>query len=216
MKKLICLILALACSLGVVVGFTSCGGEKDETPAIFEIAKTSAPTKIITQVDYTDSYGQDLDGYYEMQIEGNNSIFEFEYSRYRTVEEGVAEGNTSRIKTVAGVVYFKDGKTSTDGEKWDSEAVTAVDIKFNLDPALLTDATISDDGTVLTATIAKDKVAEVLGTDLSTGGDVTLEVKTNGTYLTFVTVSCTTISGGSMVVRTSYSYNAITLEFPEA
>ena len=215
MKKLICLILALTCSLGVTLAFTSCG-EEEETPAIFEIAKTSAPTKIVTQVDYTDKNGQDLDGEYVMEIEGNNSIFNFEYSRYRTIEEGVSDGNTDRIKVIKGTVYFKDGKTSTDGEVWDSEAVTAVDIKLNIDPALLTDAKISEDGQTLTATIAKDKAVEVIGTDLSAADSIALEVKTNGTNLTFVTVSCTTVSGGTMVVRTSYSYNAITLEFPEA
>ena len=217
MKRIISLILALSCIFAVALSFASCascGGTAARD--VFTVAKESTPTKIVTEVYYKDKNKQKLDGHYVMQIEGNNSIFEYEYDRYRTVEEGVTDGSYETIKTVSGVVYFKDGKTSTDGESWDSEAITAVDLKFDLKAEYLTGLTYSEDGTTIYATMTPENSVKVVGTDLSAKESVYIEVKTNGTNLTFITLSCETKSGGTMKIVTSYSYNKLTLEFPEA
>lgn len=224
MKKIICLILALVMSLACVFALAACGDEPDptpdggdntnKTPAIYGIVTGSAPTKIVTHVDYVDAQEEDLSGTYTMTIEGNNSIFEYVYKRYSTIEEGVAE-DCGRIKTVEGTIYYKDGQYSFDGEEWGAEAPTASDLKFNIDPEVLTNATISEDGCTLTATLSKETALAVIGTDLSAEGDVSLVVETNGTYLTRVTIECVTASGGEMKITTSYSYNPITLVFPD-
>ena len=217
MKRIISLILALSCIFALATSLVSCGGTTSARD-IYAVARESEPTKIVTDVYYQDDNKQKLNGHYVMQIEGNNSIFEYEYNRYRTIEEGVTDGSYDRIKTVSGVVYFKDGKYSTDGEAWDSEAVTALDIKFDLKAEYLTGATVSADGTVLTATVTPENAKKVIGTDLSVGENenVYIEVKTNGTNLTFITLTCNTAAGASLKIITSYSYNKLTLEFPEA
>ena len=213
MKKTVSLILALSCLFVMIASLVSCGGGAKSN--IFAIANNSEPTKIVTEVYYKDAKKTTLNGRYVMQIEGNNSIFEYEYSRYRTIEEGVADGSHDPIKTLTGTVYFKDGKYSTDGEKWDSKAVTAVDLKFDLKEEYLTDITYNEDGTVLYATMTPENAVKAIGTDLSCSESVYIEVKTNGTNLTFITLSCTTKQGATMKIVTSYSYNKLTLEFPE-
>lgn len=219
MKKIICLILALTMALTCVFALASCGDDPaptpdngDNTPEIYGIVAESAPTKIVTHVDYTDAQDEDLSGTYTMSIEGNNSIFEYVYKRYSTIEEGVAE-DCGRIKTIEGTIYYKDGQYSYNGGEWGAEAPTASDLKFNIDPTVLTNATISEDGCTLTASLDKETALAVIGTDLSAEGTVELTVETNGTYLTRVVITCTTTSGGEMTITTSYSYSPIELEF---
>ena len=207
MKRIVSLFLVLVLALGSLC-LSACKDEAD----IFDITKSSKPTKIITEVYYK---GNDsLNGRYEMTIEGGNSIFNYSYQRYSTLEEGL-DGH-GRIRTLEGVVYFKDGKTSVDGDNWDSAAVTAVNINFDLRADYLTDATYTDDGNVVTATLTKENAKLALGTDLAAKESVSIEIKTNGTHLTFITLECETVSGANMKIVTSYSYNKISLEFPEA
>lgn len=214
MKRIISLMLVLSTLFLAVACLNACKNDGDQD--IYAIARGSEPTRIITEVYYKDTNKKSLNGRYDMRIEGNNSIFEYKYDRYRTVEEGVLDGSTEPIKTVEGVLYFKDGRFSEDGDVWGSEAVTPGSFKFDLKPEYLTGATVSEDGTVLTATVTKENAVNIIGATISAEGDIALEVKTNGVHLTFITLSYTTAKGGDMKIVTSYSYNDITLEFPEA
>ncbi|MBQ7363024.1 MAG: hypothetical protein IJW48_01095 [Clostridia bacterium] len=213
MKKILCLILALGLVLSTGAALVSCGGEK--LPAIYTYAEELDPTRTVTSVEYTDANGIKLVGWYDLQVAGENSIFTYEYDRYRTVEEAVDEGVADRIKTVSGTVYCKDGKYSGDGVNWGSSPV-ATEIKLNLDPDLLSDAVISEDGNTLTAAITPENSEAVLGTSLSAVGNISITATANGTYLTGVVLTCTTIEGATVTVRTSYSRNVIELTFPES
>ena len=214
MKKIISLILALSTMLLAVACLGSCA--KTEKGDIYDIAASSRPTRIITDVYYKDTNKQNLNGHYDMQIEGNNSIFTYDYLRYRTVEEGVTDGSAETLKPVSGTLYYKDGKFSEDGDTWGSEAVTPGSFRLDIKAEYLTDATVSEDGTVLTATVTKENSEKILGVALSAKDSISIEVKTNGTHLTFITLSYTTAKGGEMTIITSYSYNKLTLDFPEA
>ena len=196
--------------VGCVLAMVSC-----KKSAIYELAANSAPTVIVTAVDYIDADGTQLIGDYKMSIEGDNSIFEFLYQRYRYPEDGVAEDTYEMIKEKKGTIYYKDGAYSTDGDEYEAEAPTAIQLRFNLDKDYLKDVSISEDDTVLTAKISPENAKHVLGTDLKAEGDISITVKTNGVNLTMVFVECVAVNGATVSIRTSYSYNSVNLEFPD-
>ena len=210
MKKTLSLLLALLMLVSCVLAMVSC-----RKSAIYELAANSAPTVIVTAVDYIDADGTQLIGDYTMSIEGDNSIFEFLYQRYRLPEDGVADDTYEMIKEKKGTIYYKDGAYSTDGDEYEAEAPTAIQLRFNLDKDYLKDVSISEDDTVLTAKISPENAKHVLGTDLKAAGDISITVKTNGVNLTMVFVECVAVNGATVSVRTSYSYNSVNLEFPD-
>ena len=212
MKKSLCLILALALCLGSVVALASCSEEERD---IYDLAADINPTKTTTFVSYVTASGEELEGEYVLECDGDDSIFTFTYDRYRTTAEAIEDNSSDPIKTVTGTVYCQDGKYSDDGVNWGSSPV-ATEISFKLEADKLTDAQISADGKTLTAALTAENAKSVLGTDLSADGNLSLTVTSNGTYITGVEVTCTTASGATVVVRTSYSYNKLTLEFPES
>ena len=210
MKKTLSLLLALLMLVSCVLAMVSC-----RKSAIYELAANSAPTVIVTAVDYIDADGTQLIGDYTMSIEGDNSIFEFLYQRYRLPEDGVADDTYEMIKEKKGTIYYKDGAYSTDGDEYEAEAPTAIQFRFNLDKDYLKDISISENDTVLTAKISPENAKHVLGTDLKAEGDISITVKTNGVNLTMVFVECVAVNGATVSVRTSYSYNSVNLEFPD-
>nr|MBQ8890805.1 hypothetical protein [Clostridia bacterium] len=210
MKKTLSLLLALLMLVSCVLAMVSC-----RKSAIYELAANSAPTVIVTAVDYIDADGTQLIGDYTMSIEGDNSIFEFLYQRYRLPEDGVADDTYEMIKEKKGTIYYKDGAYSTDGDEYEAEAPTAIQLRFNLDKDYLKDISISENDTVLTAKISPENAKHVLGTDLKAAGDISITVKTNGVNLTMVFVECVAVNGATVSVRTSYSYNSVNLEFPD-
>lgn len=209
MKKLICLLLALVCS----VALFSCGGS--DVPAPLALAAEAEPTRITTLVSYTSKVNDEdvkLNGNYQMEVNGSDSIFTYSYERMATIQEA----NDGDIKTIAGKIYYKDGQYSTDGEEWESEAPTAIRMNLNLKAEYLTDVTVSEDTQTLTAKVSGENIKNVLGIEnLGAKGDVSITVKTNGVHLTEVDVAYTTSSDAAVTVRTSYSYNPVTLDFKD-
>ena len=124
MKRILGLILVLALALSCVFVFAACKKDEAEptnTKTIYDLVASANPTKTVTLTDYVKGETT-YEGEFIMSVEGNNSIFEFSYERPRTVEEGVTDGTYDPVKTVEGVIYFKDGKFSEDGDKWTAEA----------------------------------------------------------------------------------------------
>lgn len=218
MKKIICLILALTIAVVSLCAFASCSGEKKMLKEFAETVKRTSATKIVTIVDVEDKSGEKLGGIYSLEIEGGNSVSDYNFTTYRTIGEGAgdyANGETpSRFKTVAGKAYYKDGKISYDGDAWVAGDPVAVDIRFDLKTELLKDPSFSEDGTTLEAKISAENSKAILGVDLNADGDIEITVVTAASRLTSISVSCTTKNGATMSIRTSYSYNPITLEFP--
>ena len=193
-------MLVLAFSL------VSCGGSAAQE--LIDVAKAAEPTRITTVASYVVSDSESYNGYYVMTVEGNDSIFEFEYERRATVQEQ-ADGMK---KTVEGKVYYNDGLYSYDGDRWESQAPAAINLDFNLDLKLFD--SYAENGNSLSAVVSGDNIALVLGSKLAVDGAVSLNIVTNGTYLTAIEVSYKTTSGANVTVDTTYTYDAITLEFP--
>lgn len=206
MKKILCLLLAVACLFAIV----SCNkGETEKS--ISDIIAESKPNTITTNVVY--KLGDDvLSGEYITKKDGDNSLFEFNYKRYSTV----AEMNPTRIKDVVGKVYYTDGKvTSTDGDEWVSAEVNQiVDYTIRLDETKFKTFSVSEDGKTLTAAFTADNSYNVLGIALETEGDISLSVRTNGTYLYYVDIEYKTASGAEVTVNTSYDYSPVTVVIP--
>lgn len=215
MKKTLSLLLALALMLACVLTLVSCKDEEEAPgPDIYALAASCNPTKTVTLVDYVTADGTTLSGDYIMEVEGNNSIFTFSYERLRTVEDGAVDGSHERVKTVEGTIYYKDGKFSTDGDTWESEAPSPSSVKFDLKAEYLTSVNINENGTALTAELTPENAVNVLGTNLGAKGNLKITVETNGVSLSRVIITCTTVDGASVTVNTTYTYNSISLTFP--
>ena len=208
MKKILCLILALTCVFGLV----SCDGDAKD---FIEIVNSSSPTKIITLTSYN-TKEHNFTGRYETTIDGFNSTLVYEYERFATVDEAVADGTDEYIKTVSGTVYYKDGRYSEDNETWVSEVPDAVfqTIKLDLSSKNLGDYEISEDGKTLTATTTAEKAEKMFGTVISTDGDVTVTIQHDGHLLRKIIIAYTTENAEAVEVITSYSY-AVAEEGPE-
>ncbi|MBR5449171.1 MAG: hypothetical protein IKV43_04195 [Clostridia bacterium] len=215
MKRILGLILVLALAVSCVFAFASCKKDTATTKSVYDLVASANPTKTVTLTDYVKG-GVTYEGEFIMSVEGNNSIFEFSYERPRTVAEGAEEGTTNPIKTVDGVIYFKDGKFSEDGDKWTAEAPSTTLFSFDLKAEYLTGASITDDGKTLTAEMTPENAIKVLGTDLKPQGNVKITVKTNGVSLSKVVLQYVTADGASVTIDTSYTYNNVVLTFPEA
>jgi uncharacterized lipoprotein YehR (DUF1307 family) len=200
MKKIICLLLAVIC----VVGLVSCG----EKAPVDEIIEKSDPTKITTMVSYI---GEDtLNGTYVNEIDGNKSKFTYEFERRALV----SEMNDGKIKTVSGAIYYKDGKISkNEGDSWEEVATGAGNYKLNLAKENFKSYEYTEDGNSVNAVLAEDKAQDVLGVAIDTDGDITVKITTNGTYLYGVDISYTSADGASVTIRTSYTYSPVTLDF---
>ena len=214
MKKTLGLILVFAIALCSVFSFASC--KKETESAIYGLAAAASPSKTVTLTDFTTKDGKIYEGEFIMTVEGNNSIFDFKYERPKTIEESAEDGIPELTKTVEGTIYFKDGKFSEDGDKWTSEAPSATAFKFDLKPEYLTGATINGADTELTAELTPENAIKVLGTDLQPNGNVKLTVKTNGVNLSRVIIEYTTTDGSAVRIDTTYTYNSVTLVFPES
>lgn len=213
MKKTLSVLLVLVLALGCVFALASC--KKDSE--IFGLAAAANPTKTVTLVTYVNGKDE-LHGDYTMEVQGNNSIFTFVYDRYRTIEDGAADYSDTdvlpeRIKTIEGVIYYKDGKFSFDGDEWESETPTASSIKFDLKPEYLTGVSVNDNDTVLEAELTPENAVKVLGVDLGANGNAKIVVCTNGVSLSKVDITYTTKDGASVTISTTYTYNDIQLDF---
>ena len=206
MKKIICLLLALTCVFAVC----SCGGgSAPEEASIEGIVNNSKPTKVTTMVSYVGA--KTLNGKFINTIDGNKSVYEYEFERMATVEDM----NDGAVKTIQGKIYYKEGKVSAnEGESWEDTSVTQVaNFKLKLDKRNFKTYEYTTDGNSVNATIAPENVKSVLGISVSAASDVKVSITTNGTFLNRITITYKTIDGASVAVDTSYTYAPVTLEF---
>lgn len=217
MKKILCILVALACVLTVVSCNNSSSDGATVKNTVEEAVALSSPTKVVSLLTYKlpeghllYEYNDDLSGTYTLVTDGENSIFDYSYG----TPAGVDEDNGSPIKKVEGVIYYKDGKVSTDGDAWTASSAESVTTKFNLSRGYFKTYTKSEDGLVLTATATGDNMEYVIGHKIPAASDVSVIVTTNGVYLTMVEIRYTTSNGAEVYIQTSYSYNNVELEFP--
>jgi hypothetical protein len=207
MKKIVCLILALCC----VLSFAACSNTETTDPeqAFFDVIAASNPTKITTLTSYNiEGEKEPFVGSYDTKIEEDGFVFEYSYMRYARVgdvekENVVVDGN---IATVSGVVYYANGKYSTDNENWSAEApaVTSNQFKLNIAKENLGEYKFNDAKTTLSTTVTAEQLAALLGVTLTANSDIALSISTNGSYLTLISISYTT-DNATVKIETSYS-----------
>ena len=208
MKKIICMLVFVACAFSLF----SCGkgGSSKGAEAIVEMVNSSSPDRISTKTYYT--FDEDtLEGSYVTTIDGQEFTFDYEYQDYA---DPVKDGGSDYIITRKGVIYYKDGKYSTDGEEWFSEIPDEAYSKMSLNIELkkLGKYTVSNDGTSITAVVSAKQAEAILGITLSavTEDGVQIVIKTNGTKFVGLEVSYETYVGeektASVVIDTSYEY----------
>ncbi len=205
---LVAVLLSAVCLTGcdIIYLFT---GES----VLYEVVNSSKPTRVTTDVAYSTNAGDKLSGFYVTSINGNDTVFTYEYQKLSTPEESLENGTDERIVTLSGTISYKDGVYSGDTEDWKPGVGTAFDLRFNIDKDLLDNVDINGDDTVLVATVSPENAVKVIGTDLGAVGDISITVETNAVKLTMVTLSCSTVNG-TMTIRTSYTYNEQDL-FPD-
>ena len=229
MKKILSLLLVLAC----VISLAACGvapapgpgvnpgNDPAEAEDIFDIAaKDAVPTKIVTLSTYSgkDLMGKDFSfsGSFSQVSSGNNSILDFKYDRFATIEEAA----DSYIVSVEGAIAVKDGKTKAIGDAMaakDWEAVIpslqqlgAFTLKEDVLPE---DYKLSSDGQKLTVSLSRKEALSVIGVVIDASSEISLEVESNGKNISMVVVSYTATSGAFVRIASSYTYGAQTLDF---
>ena len=197
MKKITSLLLAIACVFALV----SCGGgsKLEQIVANSDPAKIKTITTIITPEET-------LHGTYFTYITKDGFTMEYEYEKYA---DPLTSSSNSYKEVVSGTIYYKDGKYSEDGVEWSplSPSVNNYSVDLNLDKSNFEEYILSSDGTELISTFKAENSAKVLGRALGANGDIALIVKTNGVYLTTVSISYAT-EFAEVRIDTSYTYEA--------
>lgn len=232
MKKIIAMILALACVFAV----SSCGEEEVEKSAEQIAVETtlayyeaSVPTRVQTNSErvYGDNY-YTLKGEYILET-GKTAdgliitVQTYKQDKLRMVEEGADSIVVEPIYTEEGSEEFLEGSgRRTNGKKWvdgPNFAPTAGSIALNLVFDKLTEITYTTAkySNVLSFTVAEDVAPEIFGADekgnciLDNESDIKVTITNNGAVVTGVTISYEVeedddYPGQTVVIDTVYGY----------
>lgn len=234
MKKFLSLMLVLLCMVSMVacnIGGTPPSGDTppvQNPPAdnstgdldVFAAAtKNSVPTKIVSLTTFTgkDFTGANFafSGSFSQVANGNNSILDFKYDRFATIEEAADD----YIVNVEGAIAIKDGMTKTIGDTMSGDWVAVIPSlqqlsAFKLDKATLPgDYTLSADGKKLTVSLDQTEAFNVMGVVIDANGAISLEVESNGKNISGIYVSYVATSGANVKISTSYTYGVQNLDF---
>ena len=210
MKKIICLLLVLACSFAMF----ACGKEEELTGAqkTAQFYENSLPTKVVTtstQSIINDSgvAVQTLNGKYELvtgTIAGKLATVQtYEQDYIREVAEGANAVVVGPIGTETGSLEYLEGYgRRTNGGSWDPNGLnfgpTAGSIAINLDESLLQNVkyTEGENGiNTLTFTVPNANIAAVFGADsddvalLTASSDVEVTITNNGAFVQSISIS---------------------------
>ncbi len=199
MKKILLLVLALACMLSMI----SCGD--DALDAFATAGAAQAPATIVVQTKMTTVQGDLLSAATTTFAEDGSFTLNYWMEKFNAIsatEEGEVK---SKIETT--VTCDKDGKYSDGGTlAATSTATTGHKLVFN--PKLMT-YTVSADGNVLSATVSADNTEAVFG--VAYGADVVLVVTKNADRIISFTLNYT-VEAGTVEVKCNYTYPAATPE----
>lgn len=232
-SKLLTILLLIALCLSLTFALASCrdvkpddgasddgtsDGGKDDSAApadIYAIANKSTATAITTSVGYAAEDGTEFNAWYVAKRQGNDMIIEYEFERYRTIEESVATGDTSRFVKEEGVVYYLDGKyyNSYDESKtpW-VDAPLDVNFKFNVSKDKFS-SVYAPSETVLYGAATPEACEDMFGIKIECKDSISVYMATNGVQIIEMQFVYTTDSGAVVTVFTTYSYNDLELDF---
>ncbi len=216
--QLVEILLVLALIAGVVLLAIGLHGDKqgtaeiEQVSAIGDIVNNAKPTRIITQVNYTDN-GETLKGKYTTQYDRADNLGQFDFSYERIAIPGESSSATSK-ETISGTVYSKDGSFSYDDcATWQGGGSGYLDYSLDISESKFTSYEISEDGNSITAVVSPENAKRVFGTNISADGDIVLSVVTSGTDVYSVSITYTTVSGAAVSIDTSYESLIIDLDF---
>lgn len=169
----------------------------------------SSPTKIVTQFERVGDLG--VSGTFIIEKQGEDLIFTYSY---QTPADPMVSDEA--MVTVEGKVYYKDGRFSEDGKTWTAGTPAVWSVYLDLERRYLIDPKINPDGTVLSAEISAEDAKAAFGTDLNADGNLSIQIRIDRQRVNYFDITCTTDSGATVNVRTSYTYQSIELDFPSA
>ncbi len=237
MKKIICLLLVLACSFALF----ACGDEEltgaQKTALYYE---NSIPTKIASAstqsiVDQAGVTIATLNGTYELvtgTVAGKMAtVQKYEQDYMRTVAEGANAAIVGPIDTEVGSLEYLEGYgRRTNGGFWDAGGLnfgpTAGSIAINLEESLLANVKYTEgaNGTnTLTFTVPNANIAAVFGEKednvalLAASSDVEVTITNDGALINSITISYSIektryYPERRVVMTTEYEYGAQRIE----
>ena len=222
MKKILCLLLTLVLSFGIVSCKKDKGNDDDgantnvgnQVNAVESVAKTIAssnPTQIVTKIDYTEAGADTLTSSYTTERDDKNGIEKFDF---HIVRYSMNFNDPEGLKKINGTVWKnEDGSIiNSEGDTWSaSDAVGYLAEKINLKESYLKSYESSDNGNDITAYVTVENSERVFGAKIAAKGDIKIVIDTNGTYLYNVTVTYIAASDAVVNIVTSYDYAVIDL-----
>ena len=238
MKKIICLILVLACSFALF----ACGKEEELTGAqkVAQCYESSLPTRVYTTSVQSIINDQGvavvaLEGEYELvsgTIAGKIATVQtYEQDYLLEVADGANANVVPPISTKKGSLeYLEDLGRRINGGAWDPNGLnfgpTAGSIAINLDDSLIKDAnyTESEGKNTLTFTVPNANIAAVFGANadeaalLTASSDVEVTITTDGALVTSIRIAYTVTEKTRyyperrVVLETTYEYEAQRVE----
>ena len=197
MKKIICLILALACCFT----FFACGKTDETLEAYLGMVNASEPTTITTKTTHTRG-DVVYNGMYTTVMNDEGFVFTYEYDEKAPI---IADSTTGSIITKSGEIVF-DGKTYTVNGEATTVApdIAYMSLTLNLNADTIGSYTLSRDGNTLTAKVSAEQVKAIFGTSFNTT-DATLTLKVAGGRLSRVILEYTSADSTAVYIETSYT-----------
>lgn len=199
MKKIICLVLALACCFALF----ACNKTDETLEAFLGVVNSSEPTNITTLTTHT---RQDVyySGEYKTEMTEDGFVFTYEYEEKAPV---VAGSTTGSVVTKKGEIVYDGNSYVVNGGEPTTAApdVAYMSLTLNLTAQNIGEYRLSRDGNTLTAELSADQVKAIFGTEISATA-ATLTLKIAGGRLSRVNLEYTTADSTEVLVETSYTY----------
>lgn len=198
MKKIICLILALACCFALF----ACDKGDETLEAYLGAVNASEPTNITTLTTHTraDVY---YNGIYQTTMTDDGFVFNYEYEEKAPV---TADSTTGSVITKSGEIVYDGTTYMVDGEPTTvAPNVAYMSLTLNLTAENIGEYRLSRDGNTLTAELSAEQVKAIFGTEISATA-ATLTLKLAGGRLSRVNLAYTTLDNTEVFVETSYTY----------
>ena len=199
MKKIICLILALACCFT----FFACGKTDETLEEYLDVVNATNASNITTKTTHTRG-DVVYKGMYETEMTEDGFVFTYEYEEKAPV---VAGSTTGSVITKSGEIVYNGQYYVVNGGEPTTAApdVAYMSLTLKLTSETIGEYTLSRDGNTLTAKLSAEQVKAIFGTDIS-ATNATLTLKTAGGRLSRVNLAYTTTEGTDVLIETSYTY----------
>ncbi len=233
MKKIICLILALA-TMFIFVSCGECETHVDENKdgicdeceasvevpgaAIFAMAAEADPTMVSTIVSVTRDDVSYTSNYTTSIYSVDNFVHEYTTQRPAGLTDDTEEAvvtKTAKVEYENGVyTYFEyvNGAYTEGAVMNEAPVVEYLYVKNEINADNVTNFTIDRSGKIMTATLTSEQCKAIFGVNVDTQENITLTITTNGVRLAKISLLYTRADGTIISSDTSYSYAPLSIE----